>query len=387
MLVNNKILLKFYTLIIAVAVFLGFTSQGIAQENSVPEIKPPQYFTGKAVKVVEQTLVDKENEFYLQRIEVKRDDTDQVVEVQVGSEFQPINKQQLIKPGRKLVLAEQVLADGSLEVVVADVYRMNTVYWLLGLFIVVVLIVGGLKGAASFMGMMVSLGILLSFIVPQILSGSNPVFISLIGALVIGAVTIYISHGVSTKSHIALASMSAVLLLVAGLSYMAVIAAQLVGLGSEEAYYLQFTDTAKINLQGLLLGGILLGALGVLDDITVSQVSIVYELKEAKKDMSWHELYERGLNVGRDHVASLVNTLVLAYAGANLPLFLLFILNEQSPDWVTLNSDVLVEEIIRTLAGSIGLVLAVPLSTFIAATVVSRIKENLPKSRKSRNAT
>jgi uncharacterized membrane protein len=155
---------------------------------------------------------------------------------------------------------------------------------------------------------------------------------------------------------------------------MAVKAAQLVGLGSEEAYFLQFTDTARINLQGLLLGGILLGALGVLDDITVSQVSIVYELFDAKKNISWLELYERGLAVGKDHVASLVNTLVLAYAGANLPLFLLLVLNTQTPTWVSLNSDILVEEIIRTIAGSIGLVLAVPLSTFLAAQIVTRRK-------------
>jgi uncharacterized membrane protein len=247
--------------------------------------------------------------------------------------------------------------------------------------------VGGLRGAASFVGMMVSIGILLSYIVPQILSGSNPVVISLIGSLAIGALTIYIAHGVSKKSHVALASMTAILLLVAGLAYMAVKAAQLVGLGSEEARFLQFGDTANINLQGLLLGGILLGALGVLDDITVSQASIVFELKEAKKDISWHELYERSLNIGRDHVASLVNTLVLAYAGANLPLFLLFILNEQSPDWVTLNSDILVEEIVRTLAGSIGLVLAVPLSTFIASTVATKYPTMVHHLKKTKKAT
>lgn len=357
------------------------------QTSFAQEVVPPQYFTGKVVEILELQQLDSENGFYVQRVSVQRNDTQELVEVTVGSEFQPLNEQQLMTKGKKVVLAEQVLSDGSLEVVIADVYRMDTVYWLLGLFVVVVVVVGGIKGAASFVGMIVSVLVLLSYIIPQILSGSNPVLISLVGSLVIAALTVYIAHGVSKKSHVALLSISAVLFLVAGLAFMAVKTAQLVGLGSEEAYFLQFSDTARINLQGLLLGGILLGALGVLDDITVSQASIVFELKEAKKDISWHELYDRALNIGRDHVASLVNTLVLAYAGANLPLFLLFVLNEQSPDWVTLNSDVLVEEIVRTLAGSIGLVLAVPLSTFIAATVVSGGYMTEKKQRQSRKAT
>lgn len=335
-------------------------------------VAPPNYFTGEVIEVLEQQTISPEDQLFIQRLAVIRNDSKERVEVIAGSEFQPINAQQLLKPGTKVVLAEQTLFDGTKEIVISDVYRMNILYWLLALFIVVVVIVGGIKGAASFLGMFASLVILLLYVIPQILSGANPLLIGLLGSLLIGSVTIYISHGVSIKSHIALVSMCSVLLLVAGLAVMAVKAAQLVGLGSEEAYFLQFTDTARINLQGLLLGGILLGALGVLDDITVSQVSIVFELFDTKKSLSWIELYERGLAVGKDHVASLVNTLVLAYAGANLPLFLLLVLNEQSPTWVTLNSDILVEEIIRTIAGSIGLVLAVPLSTFLAAQIVIR---------------
>lgn len=339
-----------------------------------PTIEPPSYFKGRVTEILEQRTISDEQKLYVQKLLVQRDDTGEQVEVTGGSEFQPLNEQQLVKKNTKVVLAEQTLFDGSKEVVLSDVYRMNTVYWLLALFIVVVVVIGGIKGAASFFGMFTSLVILLMFVIPQILSGANPLLIGLIGSLLIGSVTIYISHGISIKSHIALASMCTVLLLVAGLAVMAVKAAHLVGLGSEEAYFLQFTDTARINLQGLLLAGILLGALGVLDDITVSQVSIVFELFDTKKNISWLELYERGLAVGKDHVASLVNTLVLAYAGANLPLFLLIVLNKQSPTWVTLNSDILVEEIIRTIAGSIGLVLAVPLSTFLAAQIVTRQK-------------
>lgn len=341
-----------------------YAQDGVAQ--------PPKYFRGKVIEIIEQRSISSEDQLFTQLLSVQKNDTGETIEVVAGSDFQPLNAQQLLKVGTELVLAEQTLYDGSTEVVVADVYRTKTVYWLLGLFAVVVVIVGGLRGATSFLGMFVSLIILLLYVVPQILSGSNPLVVGLIGSMVIGTITIYIAHGFSIKSHVALSSMIGVLFLVGGLAILAVKAAQLVGLGSEEAYFLQFSDTANINLQGLLLCGILLGALGVLDDITISQSSIVFELYDAKKKISWEELYERGLAVGKDHVASLVNTLVLAYVGANLPLFLLLVMNEQTPLWVTLNSDILVEEIIRTLAGSIGLVLAVPLSTFLAAQVVTR---------------
>jgi uncharacterized membrane protein len=209
------------------------------------------------------------------------------------------------------------------------------------------------------------------YIVPSILSGGNPMIVSILGAGVIAVITIYLSHGFNAHSHIALASMMGSLVVVSLLSALAVQAAQMVGLGSEEAYFLQFGETANINLQGLLLGGIVLGTLGILDDICIAQISTVYQLKQANKDLGFHELYERGLKVGKDHVASLVNTLVLAYAGANLPLFLLFSINQSLPWWVTINNEVIAEEVLRTLVGSMGLVMAVPIATVLGAYVVT----------------
>jgi uncharacterized membrane protein len=337
------------------------------------EILKPSYFTGVTQEILEERTVDAEKGLYVQKVSVKRDDTGQLVTVDVGSEFQPLNKSQRLAVGRKVVLSEQQITPEERAVVLADIYRLPTIVWLTLLFAVIVIIVGRMRGLSSLTGMAFSILILVKFIVPQILAGGNPLVISLIGSLFIGGITLYIAHGLNVKSHIALASMLSSLVAVAVLSYISVHSAQLVGLGSEEAYFLQFGNTANINLQGLLLGGIILGALGVLDDITVSQVSVVFQLRAAKKDISVKELYSRGLEVGKDHVASLVNTLVLAYAGANLPLFLLFMLNDQVPQWVTLNSEIIVEEIIRTVTGSIGLVLAVPLATFLAATFAVRM--------------
>lgn len=365
----KKVVLKsVFFLLITVGIQLFGVLPVHAQEGAKQE-----YFTGTVVEVLEQMEVDSERKLFTQLLRVSRDDTSEVVEVAVGSEFQPLTKTQLLAKGTQVVLSNQQITPDHREIVLADVYRLPTVMWLTVLFAVIVVVIGRMRGLSAITGMAVSILILVKYIIPQILDGANPLVISLFGSLLIGGITLYISHGWKIKSHIALASIIAALILVAVLSYISVQTAQLVGLGSEEAYYLQFGDTAKINLQGLLLGGIILGALGVLDDITVSQVSVVFQLRAAKKDISFPELYKRSLEVGKDHVASLVNTLVLAYAGANLPLFLLFMLNKQTPQWVILNSEIIVEEIIRTLTGSIGLVLAVPVATFLAAFVALRV--------------
>ncbi|HYC80108.1 MAG TPA: YibE/F family protein, partial [Candidatus Binatia bacterium] len=128
-----------------------------------------------------------------------------------------------------------------------------------------------------------------------------------------------------------------------------------------------------LNLRGLLLGGIILGVLGVLDDITTAQSAAVYEIRRANPALPFKELYSRGLSIGREHISSLVNTLFLAYAGASLPLFLFFTAGDHpQPFWVTLNSEFIAEELIRTLVGSVALMLAVPITTFLAAYYFSR---------------
>lgn len=338
-----------------------------------------EYRLGTVSKILEETTIPGNSEhgkFYTQKVLIELEDGSET-EISVGNQFQPINETQRLQVNRQVIVATQGLANGESELVLRDVYRLPIVWGLSTLFIITVLIVGRMKGLLSLIGMIASIFVLIAFIIPQILSGSDPMFTALIGSLAIAAVTIYISHGISLKSHLALASLGLTLLVVTFLSDISVTMAQLVGLGSEEAYFLQFGETASINLQGLLLGGIVLGALGVLDDVTVSQVSIVYQLKALKNSISFRELYTRAIEVGRDHVASLVNTLVLAYAGANLPLFLLLLLDKETPLWVILNSEVLVEEIVRTLVGSIGLILAVPLTTALSAFYIHSYKKKL----------
>jgi len=162
-----------------------------------------------------------------------------------------------------------------------------------------------------------------------------------------------------------------------GISQIFIKASHLFGRGSEEAYFLQFGQFGSIDLRGLLLAGIIIGTLGLLDDITTAQTAVVGELRLANKQLSNKEIYSRALVVGKEHISSLVNTLVLAYAGTSLPLFILFTVSDNVPLWAKLNSELISEEIIRTLIGSMALILAVPISTFLATYLLK--KEKLEK--------
>lgn len=205
------------------------------------------------------------------------------------------------------------------------------------------------------------------FVVPRILAGEHPLGVTLAGAVMIALTSIYLAHGANRRTTVALAGLLVTLAAAAGLAILFVSLARLSGAGSEEAVLLQVGHLAGVNLRGLLLGGILLGALGVLDDITTAQAAAVEEISRANPSLGPTDLYRRGLSVGREHITALVNTLVLAYAGASLPLFLLFTINPDQPLWVTLNTEFVAEEIVRTLVGSIALVLAVPVTTLLAA--------------------
>ncbi len=325
------------------------------------------YEVATVLGIAEEQKLELDGEaYYVQLLQVRKQSGEEV-EVVMGSEFQPLTFDQRLLPGQQVILTEASVAEGQSQFVIADSYRIPVLLWLLVGFFAIVTAVSGWKGLLSILGMFSSLLILTYFVLPLLLSGMNPIAVALLAALIIALITVYVSHGFKPSSHIALISMLGTLVVVTLLSYWYVILAKLVGMGSEEAIFLQLGETATLNMRGLLLSGIMLGALGVLDDITISQVSTVFEIKRANKKLPFQELYASGMRVGRDHIASLVNTLVLAYVGANLPLLILFTISQNTPSWVLINNELLAEEIVRTLIGSIGLVMAVPLTTALAA--------------------
>jgi uncharacterized membrane protein len=248
-----------------------------------------------------------------------------------------------------------------------DFERRAPMLWLGIAFVLLVVAFGRLRGALSLLGLGLSLAIVLVFIVPAILEGEAPLAVSLVGAMAVMLTTITLAHGLGPKSLAAILGTAASLALVALLALAFTDLTHLTGLSSEEATLLQLGG-AEISLQHLLLAGMVIGALGVLDDVTVSQASTVLALRSAEPEMPLRELYGSAMRVGRDHVSATVNTLVLAYVGASLPVLLIFSSSELGIS-EAINLELVAKEIVATLVGSIGLIAAVPLTTLLAATL------------------
>jgi uncharacterized membrane protein len=247
----------------------------------------------------------------------------------------------------------------------SDFDRLSPLVWLAAVFGAVVLITGRWQGLRALIGLAASLAIIVSFIVPSILHGRSPEAVALFGCLAVMLITIPLAHGWGAKSVAACLGTAASLLLTLGLANLFVDLAHLTGFGSEEAIFLRSIQ-ADVSVQGLLLAGMLIGALGVLDDVTVSQASTVLALRRANPALGFAELFRSALRVGHDHIAATVNTLVLAYAGASLPVLLIFSISGTSfSDAV--NSEAVAAEIVAMLVGSIGLIAAVPITTALAA--------------------
>jgi uncharacterized membrane protein len=271
-----------------------------------------------------------------------------------------------LRPGDAVLLIRGA-APGVSAYEVVDRDRLVPLAAAFALFVAAAIAFSRWQGVTALLGLGISLLVLARFVVPRILAGGHPLGVTLAGAVMIALTSIYLAHGANRRTTVALAGLLITLGAAAGLAILFVSLARLSGAGSEEAVLLQVGHVGGVNLRGLLLGGILLGALGVLDDITTAQAAAVEEISRANPRLGPAELYRRGLSVGREHITALVNTLVLAYAGASLPLFLLFTINPDQPLWVTLNTEFVAEEIVRTLVGSIALVLAVPVTTVLAA--------------------
>ena len=257
---------------------------------------------------------------------------------------------------------------GSYQIV--DFQRGGSLAWLAVLFSVAVLVLGRWRGLAALGALVVSFGVLLLFVLPAILDGRSPLAVAVVGSGMIMFAVLYLTHGLSARTSTAVLGTLVSLALIGALGAGFTAAARLTGL-DDQATALVASLGSGVDARGLLLAGMVIGALGVLDDVTVTQTSAVWELRRANPQLGARALFRSATRIGRDHVASAVNTLVLAYAGASLPLLLLFSLSGRSLGEVATSQDV-ATEIVRTLVGSIGLVASVPVTTAVAALVACR---------------
>ena len=278
-----------------------------------------------------------------------------------------------LAPGDLVLVTVSEAPDGSVNLYFADFVRTTPLLLLAGAFALAILIISRWKGLRSLVSMALSLVIIIGYIIPHILAGEDPLLVSIIGSALLLAITLYLTYGWTIKTHAAVLGMLAALLLTGLLSSLFVNLARLNGTGDENAMFLMQFLQMGINLRGLLLGGMIIGALGVLDDLVTTQASAVVELHEANPALNFGELFRRAMRIGQDHVAATVNTLVLAYVGASLPLFLMFSLARGNYSYLV-NYSFIAEEIVRTLVGSLGLIAAVPLTTAIAIAFVLRVQ-------------
>jgi len=295
----------------------------------------------------------------------------EVVVVEQG--MRPTVGQGPYKAGDRVYLTKSQDADGHTVYNIVGYARSDKLLWMFLIFVALVVLIARRSGVGALLGMVLSFAIIFAFILPNISKGRSPVAVAVLGAALGMLVSYYLAHGLNRKTTVALAGSLMGLILTGILSVAFVRTIHLSGFASDEAGFLQAMQPGKIDIRGLLLAGMVIGVVGVLDDITVAQSATVQQLSEANSSLNWRQLYSRAMRVGQDHIASMVNTLVLVYAGASLPLLLL-LTDRSLPLSYVLSHEVVAEEIVRMLVTSIGLVAAVPITTFLASLVMARRK-------------
>lgn len=291
----------------------------------------------------------------------------------------PVEGYPEFRAGDRVKLAASRTPGEPVSYFVADFGRSPALTVLAALFIGGALALGRWQGLRSLVGLGLSLLVVTRFVVPGILTGRSPVAVALVGGLAVMILTLYLTHGVNEKTTTALVATTAALAVTLLLGDIFIDAGKITGYASEEANLARFAVTG-LDLQGLVLAGLLIASLGVLDDVTVTQASTVFTLHDADPRQTWAQLTRRAMTVGRDHIASTINTLFLVYAGASLTLLVLFSTGG-APVGEIVNSEIVAEEIVKTMVGSLGLITAVPLTTGLAATLVaarSRVPAGAP---------
>lgn len=285
---------------------------------------------------------------------------------------------EVVRGDQVKILVGEDLADVGVFV---DFERTIPVGLLAGLYALVVVIVARWRGVRAIGGLILSFAVLFGFMIPALLEGGPPFWVGLIGSMLIMLVVLYFAHGVSLRTTTALLGTFIGLLLTAALAAWASDTAYLMGLGEEYSYMLA-SVVPEIRLSGIVLTGLLVAGLGVLNDVTITQSSAVWEIKAAQPAISRRDLFAAGMRIGRDHIASTVYTIAFAYAGAALPMLMVVSLYDRSMIDTIMSAE-MVEEVVRILVGSVGLVLAIPITTGIAVAVASAIAEPGPKREQS----
>lgn len=380
-------MIKFKRFLIFISIFSAlFLLSNFTRASDLSEIKSEEenniIFKAKVLEILEE--------------EEKKSDKGQIVKQQnillLGLEKEFKDKEVVFKGiGNIEVLENKIYKKGQKVFVLAawdeeinnynyyitDYSRKNSLIIISALFVLLLLIVGKFKGLRSILSLILTFVVIIFFIVPKILSGANPVLITSLGSFFILLCVVYLTEGFNLKSHIASLSIFLSLSLVIGLSWFFIHLAKLSGVFNEDVFILLDLGQGVINFQGFLLAGIIIGTLGVIDDVIISQITAVEQILDSNPHQDWKDVFKRVNKIGVSHIASMTNTLFLAYAGVSLPVLILFVSPENpfSSLEQIISSEAISTEIVRALSGSIGIVLSVPLSTFLASWLLTQKKK------------
>lgn len=337
-----------------------------AMEEKVGEI-----FSGEVVQI----LSEEEQEDLIKGTPIKIQNLE-VLDKKTGESVEVYNDYRNVKVGDKIFYSVNHFGGDEYQNYLVGISRVTQIVSLLILFIFVVMIFSGSKGMRSLFSLFLSFLAILFVMLPLVLKGVNPLIVGPGIAFVILFFAIFFSYGFNKISAVAFLGTSITVVITSLLAVSSISFFELSGLTDETSVYLSFLSETPINLVNLLTAGIIVGVLGVLDDIAVTQVAVVRELYLSNKNISRKEVYKRAIRVGQDHVSALVNTLVLAYVGVALPLILIFKLSNGTFTSI-ISQEIFAAEIARTIVGSIGVVLAVPITTFLAAKILEKNKKKL----------
>src|SRR5690554_3289924 len=330
--------------------FANYTERGTVLQASEIEERPEDYFSVQNV-----TLRIDSGKF--------KGDIHEIENVLSDHAYYDI----IVEEGQRVSLMIEEYPDGGYNVYISDYYRINSIIYLLGAFVVLVVLIGGSKGVKSLISLGVTISAVLFVMLPLILKGINPILVSVITAVLVTIVTIVLVAGFNHKSLSAIAGTSIGVIVAGVISYIVGNQASLSGLSAEEATMLMYIPQGiQFNFRHLLFAGIIMGALGAAMDVGISIASAIDEIHKANPRLSARRLFRSGMNVGKDVMGTMVNTLILAYTGTSIPMLLLFMAYETDLSKV-FNLDVIATEIVRSLSGSIGLILTIPITAMVAS--------------------
>lgn len=332
-----------------------------------PKITPTSFqdaplFEGKVIEILSEKNVEKTDIAYIGASKIQT----LLVEGDIDGTVKKIsleNSLTMLKKGDRVFFQKPV---SGKKFIMAEVSRTRGLVWLSVFFVALVLVVSGRKGFRALVGLLFTFAVIISFLVPRILAGQNSIAVSLAAAVFVLIGTLYVTYGWNKKSFSALVGITVALLFASLLAQWTISELRFTGFGSEEAAFLNQETGDRVNIIALLISGIIIAAIGILDDIAITQASTVFTLASTKTSLTRWEIFRKAMAVGKDHISAVINTLILAYTGAALPLVLLLSIGNNVHVGYTASLEIVAEEIVRTLVSSSGLVLAVPITTLVA---------------------